>query len=445
MASKPILTTGVALAGAAAIVAATPAIMPTAAQKTYVATASASAEAAPRQLTVADYELMAVTLPGLLHAFFNGHGALVSGKGDGDCSERGASCPTGPLGALYYLGEETVLAGLAVDNFFFEHGPYTAAAYVAEVAGASEDVVQFIEEPWNKVRATFVDAVNAVTGGTEDAYSLPAILVHEFIHNGGPLRMVQIVVELIKEVFDPTPLPDAGEDEEAPTSESAVSSLLGDIASPKLDGSGVARLVSLSVDRGGQVAAVEPQAEDPEGVELTGAKAPSLLPENGETAGLGDVVKGLKAADEQVEATAPEDKAPEIKAPETTAPEIKAPEIKAPEAEALETEIDETDAGDIEQGQVGDTGDVDPKAALTDSVEETASDETKSRAELRREAAEERIQERREAAKERAQERREAVKERVNDARSKVRDAVKRATGGSDSDARKSDSKDSAE
>lgn len=372
MAAKPLLTAGVALAGAAAIVAATPAIMPTAADKSYITTASTPTELAPKQLTVPDYQLMAVTLPGLLHAFFNGYGGLVSGDGSGDCGLRTASCVTGPLGALYYLGEETVLAGVAVDNHLFEFGPFGAAEHLAETAGLSDDIVEFVAAPWAKTRATVVDVVNGLTGGTATEYSLPALLVHEFLHNGGPLAIAQIAVELIKEIFDPTPPPATEEpDPEAPEA-----------------------------------------PEEPAEPEDPGAGA-----QGGDGSSLGGLVQRGPAAPTATKVSLPADDV-DTDAAESTALAGAIKSVKPAPAPAA----DEADPGQADQAA---EAEVDATAALGDSEVEA-----KTNAELRREAAKNRAEERRAAAKERAQDRRAAAKERINNVRDKVKDTIKRATGG---------------
>ncbi len=76
MAFKPVLTSGVALAAAAAVVAAAPAVIPTKGTQVVV---NASAElASPRSLTVAEVQLLASltdVLAGIPDVYFNGYGA----------------------------------------------------------------------------------------------------------------------------------------------------------------------------------------------------------------------------------------------------------------------------------------------------------------------------------------------------------------------------------
>lgn len=160
MALKPILTTGVALASAGAIVAATPAVMQAAHSDTQVA---ATAEAA-RTLQLR-YDLLAAlnayerepfSLANLITAFTEGYGGYINGEyvaeglespppnpaledkyyplGDVDWDDEDqADAAAGSVvhntefaGALYYLVDTLLPEGIKLDNYFFEKDPGAA-------------------------------------------------------------------------------------------------------------------------------------------------------------------------------------------------------------------------------------------------------------------------------------------------------------------------------
>jgi hypothetical protein len=167
MAVKPFLTTGIALASAAAIVAGTPTVLPAGAT-----TVTASAPA-PTALSHAKYELTAlsdISLNGIINAWNNGWGDYIGGQFDEGEVVLGDEIQTDPYfpglnpgtpvfgadgttivgysynnnpiflsgipGALYYLADN-ILPG-NIDNYYFEAGGLPAAIYVAanEVFGA---------------------------------------------------------------------------------------------------------------------------------------------------------------------------------------------------------------------------------------------------------------------------------------------------------------------
>lgn len=363
MVSRPILTTGVALAGAAAIVAATPAIIPNETEKTYVTTASVP-ECPMGQLSVADYQLMAVTLPGLLQAFFNGYGQEVTED----------TLVLGPLGALYYLLDQGVLAEVDVDDHFFEEGPYAAAGHLARQAGLPE-LAEFLEGPWVDLRESIVELAHALTGGglvdlddidPDEDLTFPARLVHAFLHNGGPLGVIRVIVDEINDAFNPE------ETEAVVTEHQAAGEGQG---LPGTEGPDTNRLdpgpVEQFVQRDDEPAAAGAPSFNP----AAGLKITSFLPKKPAGSGLEGLAGAIKNFDSGTPQQAP------------------APQVEIPEPE------------------------VEPPVAAEDSGEPT-----KTKAQLRHEVFQERWQERREAAKERAQERREAIKDRVND-------AVQRVTG----------------
>ncbi|MFA5608433.1 MAG: hypothetical protein WDA07_14895 [Leucobacter sp.] len=365
MAAKPILTTGVALATATAIVAATPAILPKETEKTYITTTSAPLDPALRQLSVADYRLMAVTFPGLLQAFFNGYGQEVTED----------TLVMGPLGALYYLLDQGVLAEVDVDDHFFERGPYAAAGHIAREAGF-EEFAEFLEGPWEDLRETIVETVNRLTGGTGDLddedteLTFAAKLVEGFLFNGGPLGVIRVIVNEIKQAFDPDE-PEAVVLDESATRRQAT---LAEPELPKPEGPPSVRFDA------------DPDPEPAEKIDIVGpgssstnpsagVKIPSFLPEKAEV----QEPTGTAGATQNFQPSA------------------------APQAAAEQ-----------------------PEVAAVEEPEEV----TKSKAELRREALADRLQDRREAVKER----RAAVKERINDVRDQVKNVVERATGANDDD-----------
>ncbi len=366
MAAKPILTTGIALATATAIVVATPAILPNATEKTYVTTTSSPVDTDLRLLTAEDYRLMAITFPGLLEAFFSGYGTEVTP----DVVVRG------PAGVLYYFLDHGVLAASDVEDYFFEQGPHAAAGYVARVVGL-EELAEFLENPWGDLRESFIEAVNRLTGGTGDLddedteLTFAAKLVQGFLFNGGPLGVIRVIVDEIKQAFDPEPEAEALTFNDPAAGQQA---LLGESKLPAPEGPEVARFgAGPAPGPTRKVDVVDPGAA---GLNPGAAlKIPSFLPEKGETAGLGGLANTIK----------------NFAIPGAPQP---APPQPVVEAEA---------AGGEEAP-------------------------TTSAAELRREALAERLQERREAAKER----REALKDRVDDVKDKVKNVVERATGNTD-------------
>ncbi len=361
MGAKPILTTGVALAAATAIVAATPAILPKETEKTYITTTSAPLDPTLRQLSGADYRLMAVTFPGLLQAFFNGYGKQLDNE----------TVVLGPLGALYYLLDQGVLAEVEVDDHFFERGPRAAAGHLARQAGFDE-LAEFLENPLEDLRETFIEVVNRLTGGTGDLddenieLTFAAKLVKGFLLEGGPLGVIRVIVNEIKQAFD-------------------------------LDEPEAVVLNEPAIQR--QAMIEEPELPKPEGPESIRFEAdPDPEPA------------------EKIETVDPDSSSPNPPA------EVKISSF-LPEA------------GDVKEptGQAGATKDFQPSAIPQPEAEqseieqpEESEDVGKTKAELRREV----LQERREAAKER----REALEERVNDVRDKVKDVVERATGFGDED-----------
>jgi hypothetical protein len=132
MAFRPYVSTGIAFVSAAAIVAATPVVMPA---QDGAARAAATVPAKVNSLTV-DYELQAVTLQGISDAFFNGYGGFTNPPDE-------VFVPFAP-GVVYYIGDQTLFSGTLVDNYFFELGAPAAAQYVASQLVGSNPVGQLI-------------------------------------------------------------------------------------------------------------------------------------------------------------------------------------------------------------------------------------------------------------------------------------------------------------
>src|SRR4051812_25179998 len=118
--TRPFLMTGAALASAAAIVAASPAMLPTHDLAVGVPT--------PLPLSTAKYELTAlsdITINGINNAYWNGYGGYVgsaggSGSPDPYFPNVGSVFVGGAAGALYYLSDNILNTNL--DNYYFEIG-----------------------------------------------------------------------------------------------------------------------------------------------------------------------------------------------------------------------------------------------------------------------------------------------------------------------------------
>jgi hypothetical protein len=224
MAVKPFLTTGIALASAAVIVAGTPTVLPAGAT-----TVTASAPA-PTKLSSAKYELTAlsdITPQGIVAAYLNGWGDYIGGQytpegvviappeqqtdpyfpginpgipvygADGTTvvgysyNNNGVYL-SGVPGVLYYLADN-ILPG-NIDNYYFEAGGLPAAIYVAANeafgAGSAPAVLAglIFETPPSALIAAVVTGVasfvpvvpfgNTVVGG--------GILANEYFAGGLP-------------------------------------------------------------------------------------------------------------------------------------------------------------------------------------------------------------------------------------------------------------------
>ncbi|WP_051289021.1 hypothetical protein [Mycobacterium sp. URHD0025] len=119
MAVRPLVTTGVALLSAGAVIAGTPALFVPRDEVTI--TASTIDSPAHRTLTQEQINLLAFSLEGLWHAYTQGYGGIYTGTLDGDCSADGAVCRNGLSGAAYYFSDNVLPLG-NLDNIAFEGG-----------------------------------------------------------------------------------------------------------------------------------------------------------------------------------------------------------------------------------------------------------------------------------------------------------------------------------
>jgi hypothetical protein len=134
MAIRPYLMTGVALASAGAIVAAMPA-----ADFGRDVEVRAASPAPVRTVTVEQIRLLQVTLQGIVDAFFEGYGVPEVEETEVE--------PNGPLGVLYYIGDETIFANTLIDNYFVEAGFDGAARFILEELGVPSPILDLGFDP----------------------------------------------------------------------------------------------------------------------------------------------------------------------------------------------------------------------------------------------------------------------------------------------------------
>jgi hypothetical protein len=153
MASRPYTATSAALASAALIAAAAPAVLPVG-QVTKVA----AMMPAPLKLSTIPYRLAAVTLDELLDAYYNGYGAQVTDN----VTVNGVS------GVLYYVIDTQLAANTDLDNYFFEVSPgYAVEQALYETFGSDSAIGQAVNLIWNPqsvVSAGIVDATESAFG-----------------------------------------------------------------------------------------------------------------------------------------------------------------------------------------------------------------------------------------------------------------------------------------
>ncbi len=184
MASRPYLSTGAALASAALIVAATPAVLPT----EEVAKDAAAAVASVR-ISQLPYQLTTLTLDDLISAFYNGYGEKVTD----DVTVNGLS------GVLYYVIDTELASNTDLDNYFFEVSPgYAVEQALYEVFGTDSAVGQVVNLIFNTqsvvssaiidiAKSTFgedsvvYNAVNYYFNGYEDSSVGVASVVHYLV------------------------------------------------------------------------------------------------------------------------------------------------------------------------------------------------------------------------------------------------------------------------
>lgn len=153
MASRPYTATSAALASAAFLAAAAPAVLPVE-QVTKVA----AMMPAPLKLSTIPYRLAAVTLDELLDAYYNGYGAQVTDN----VTVNGVS------GVLYYVIDTQLAANTDLDNYFFEVSPgYAVEQALYETFGSDSAIGQAVNLIWNPqsvVSSAIVDATESAFG-----------------------------------------------------------------------------------------------------------------------------------------------------------------------------------------------------------------------------------------------------------------------------------------
>lgn len=245
MAVRPLVTTGAALISAGALVAATPALF---VPKDEIAIAAPSMATAPKQLTVDQVDLLALSLQGLYQAFFQGYGGyanpgteevttyernpdgtlVLDANGDpipitteepvfGDCTATGAVCLSGFPGAAYYLSDELLPLG-DVDNIFFESGIVPFFQIAAQTIAAEVDALDPTGRLMLERRVTdfFEGGATQLVGNTlldnlsegTVAYGLTNSFFFGYGENAGVVAALTYVVDAIAQgTADPVPNP----------------------------------------------------------------------------------------------------------------------------------------------------------------------------------------------------------------------------------------------
>lgn len=352
MAVRPLVTTGVALASAGAIVAATPALFVPRDQITVAAHAPA-----PTKLTQEQINLLALSLQGAWQSFTQGYGGLWFPGTDpdtglpveGDCTLEGAVCQDGFTGLAYYLSDNILPLG-PIDNIFFEGGFTELAHQVVRTVAVAIDAV----DPTGRLDLTkrvddfFEGGATQLVGNLlldnlpQDgyAYGLTNSFFFGYGANTGITAAITYVVDAIAQ-GTPTPTPnlinplDSGpsllstqeesdsdavllaktttETETAPTS-TGLPNFSKLLSLPTLDTESPWKKLTEKLDAPAESTLVK----DVEGTES---------PVEGGT-GVSPLDIKLPEAPKFDPPTAPEFKLPELKAPELNLPELKAPEAK---------------------------------------------------------------------------------------------------------------------
>jgi hypothetical protein len=161
MSSRSYLATGATIAGAALIVAATPAVLSAAnhlPQTVPVTPVPVRAASTP-------YALTAVTLDDLIDAFYNGYGAKVTSS----------TTVNGISGVLYYLIDTELASNTDLDNYFFEVSPgYAVEQALYETFGTDSAVGQVVNAIWNPqavASSAIIDAASSIFGSDSVVYN----------------------------------------------------------------------------------------------------------------------------------------------------------------------------------------------------------------------------------------------------------------------------------
>ncbi|WP_157521258.1 hypothetical protein [Mycobacterium sp. ACS4331] len=238
MALKPILTSGVALAGAAAIIAATPEIMPA----PTVEVAAAQSVPTPTKISTAKYELTALSLRNALNALFegyNGDDSVGEALGYDDVEPYGVDVDGwddileddpdtaydesadnwdprvgfGVEALLYYLIDEG-LASLGVnfqlDDYLFSAGQ-TALFYKIATDLGLDGLLAFISNPLSALPPEVGDLLTDPVGLVEGTPLEPILRIFHDPINADPTGILALVAAL-PTIIGETPILDVFKD-----------------------------------------------------------------------------------------------------------------------------------------------------------------------------------------------------------------------------------------
>ncbi len=233
MALKPILTSGVALASAAAIIAAPPELMPA----PTVEVAAAQSMPTPTKISSAKYELTALSLRNALNALFEGYDGGDSlhdplGPGDVDdyidvdgrdnylgnnpatpdidesLDDWGPRVGFGVEALVYYLIDEG-LASLGItfhhDDILFSAGQTALIYKIADDLGLY-GLLQFISNPLIALPEEVGDFLTDPVGLVEDTPLEPILRIFHDPVNADPTGILALVLALPTILAETTPL-----------------------------------------------------------------------------------------------------------------------------------------------------------------------------------------------------------------------------------------------
>ncbi|MUM29955.1 hypothetical protein [Mycolicibacterium sp. CBMA 295] len=359
MAVRPLVTTGVALLSAGALVAGTPALF---VPRNEITVAASTAEApAHKTLTAEQINLLALSLQGAWSAFTQGYGGYyyqgvvqktdangdpvvdVDGKpvyvyAPGDCSARGAVCQTGFTGLAYYVSNNVLPVG-PLDDIFFEGGftdfAYLASTVVATVVDAFDPTQRL--QLAKRVDEFFAGGVANVIGSILND-NLPdggyaQNLSNSFFfgygeHTGITATITYIVDAITQGVPDPVP---GGVPETASARLRLLSAEEGTEAKTEADPGSVTSTSLPNVSK--LLSLPTPNIESPFKAPVSTLAADLNVKDAGTAGETVETVEGGTETTPVVEASKPE--APKFEAPKL--PELKLPEIKLPQRN-IETE-----------------------------------------------------------------------------------------------------------